>query len=143
MCRQASKREQTEFQFMTNSRRRIIIAVGLVVAVLLAFAAISVRPDNSADIERSRSLRIGMTRAEVEAIMGADVAECEMNGASILSYGSGTLQRHRTWTRVWDWMGLVNTGPLITDFPVHVRFNQTGRVDRIERDAEVEASEPS
>lgn len=129
---------------MTNSRRRIrIVGVGFVVAVLLSFVTISVRPDNSADIERSRSLRMGITRAEVEAIMGGDMAEGEMNGALILSYGSGTLQRHRTWTRVWDWLGLVSTGPLTTDFPVHVRFNQTGRVDRIERDGEVEASEPS
>ena len=128
---------------MPSTRRRILrraVIVLTVMALLIALIMAFQKPDDTPYIERSRAIRVGMTYAEVIAVMGADKAECQLNGATIYSFGSATLEKHRRWDRFIKRVGLVPTGPSIDAFPVHVRFDKVGRVDRIERGDQIEES---
>lgn len=122
--------------------RRAVIALAVVVLLGLGLAWVATR--ESREIERSRALRIGMTRAEVEAVMGkqdgswgvgrplpagfAGVGGDITNGAS---FGKSIVLK----LRVFNWLGIK---PKVrdNDWPVRVRFSDDDYVDLIIRDGE-------
>ena len=122
----------------TTRRRRIVRRAVMAMAgvVLLVISITWLVQREPPEIQRSRALRIGMTSAEVEAVMGqADGSYSYMtrNGNKVgLLFG-------RTVTAIFvasDWLGLEDRVSI--DWPVRVGFDANDRVEQIVRGDEVE-----
>lgn len=134
--------------------RRAVVALAVVVlAIGLALAWVETR--EAPEIQQSRELRIGMTIADVDNVMGPPgIAIRRPNGSDFeITRLIGRWQTNRTmasWTvlnwieewlpsRMWRWLpdGSIKD----ENWPVRVRYMEsTGRVVRIERGDEVEES---
>ena len=129
---------------MAVSRKRRLIkrAVWTVLAALLLLALlIGVLPS---DKKRSRALRLGMTRAEVEAVMGQQDGSWGVGkpppggaggGGSGISNGAYFGKSIVLKRRVGEWIG-INSKVRHEDWPVRVRFDDDDRLDLIQRDGE-------
>ena len=87
----------------------------------------------SPEIERSRTLRLGMTEPEIAAVMGKwdrVRTELRLDGTtSTLLFGQSSAFRKRVYDEVRFRTGDVipNWEPHYEDWPVRVRFDKTGR----------------
>ena len=112
-----------------------------VAALILGLIAVWLGMREPPEIHRSRALRLGMTESEVKAAMGVH-RPCLFwtpNGDSGMLFGRLAMVRSDLRRKVSVWLGLQIPGLPLEAWPVRVRFDQDGRVDRIERDNEVES----
>ena len=80
-----------------------------------------------------------MTRTEVKAVMGlTENIGCLKNGENWLLFGQSATFRLGWKVQVEGWLGIPHDATPMDEWPVRVRFDQDGRVDRIERGDEVE-----
>lgn len=130
---------------MTISRRRqivrsavLVLAAAGIFMTLIWMRVVSRQPP---EIDRSRAVQLGMWASEVNAIMGfpSDLEEPE-HGRVVLLYDASRQKRREMQRLVADWTH--NVIPIVnTDvWPVRIRIDDEGRVDRIERGFEVEES---
>jgi hypothetical protein len=128
---------------MPRTRRRIVrraVMAMAVVALLLIVMATREPPE----IRRSRALRLGMTRAEVEAVMGKQDGAWGVSkplpGEAMAGGGSGGGTPNGVYfgrsiapkLRVLRWIGIPRNARH-DDWPVRVRFDNHGNVDLIQR----------
>jgi hypothetical protein len=118
-------------------------AVAAVVLLLLGiFGSLAVRREPR-EIDRSRGLRLGMTQREVQEVMQSRYQRW-FHGTSARSnrwlvFGESTIARLLTMNAVRRRLGVAGSYPIdFEDWPVRVRLDSEGRVDRIERGSEVE-----
>lgn len=121
--------------------RRAVMAL-VVVAVLLGIGLAWVAMREPLEIQRSRSLRLGMTKAEVEAVMGRSdagwfIGSVNSGGISGLYFGRTVALRRRIFT----WLGFKDDSRSI-HWPVRVTFDATGRANAIDRAGEIERVPP-
>lgn len=129
--------------------RRAVMALALVVLLLAILAGVW-----PSDIKRSRALRLGMTRADVEAVMGEPDGSWGVGqpppGGVMGGGGSGNWPTNgmslgkaiAMKMRVLRWMG-VNPKVQYDDWPVRVRFGDDDHVDMIKRQGETRVEAPS
>jgi len=121
-------------------RRRIVRRAVMAVVVLGVVVAWFARREPP-EIQRSRALRIGMNRSEVEAVMGSPAGP-DLVAASLghtVYYGQFQLTKSRWYNALCNWSGHSIWTVPHSDWPVRVMFQRpTGRVVRIERGDEVE-----
>jgi hypothetical protein len=128
------------------------MAAAVVVLLGAVFAWLAVR--EPPEIGRSRALRLGMTQAEVEAVMGqadeiwttfflGDVVSAGGGGSNLRTGGLLFGSMLKTKMRVRDWFGLkkdsfgLKGNVELNDWPVRVRLDENGRVVYIRRGQEV------
>lgn len=105
------------------------------------------------DKQRSRALRLGMTRAEVEAVMGKQDGDWGVSkpppGEAMAGGGSGGGTSNGAYfgksivlkRRVYGWIG-INSKVRHDDWPVQVRFDDDGQLDLIRRVGELAEEGP-
>jgi len=125
---------------MPATRRRRIVrraVMALSVVVLVAFVATCLVRLERPEIRRSRALRLGMNKTEVEAIMRPwSIASSKLpDGRELRGYGPDRHGLDPLLRRLSDWLGIDGKD---TDDPVRVRFDANGQADRIERGEEIE-----
>lgn len=103
-------------------REALVVALPIAVATSLVIAVMVRTPDHSAILKRSQLLKVGMTQAEVDAVMRAECGASfhSKHGTHGLLYRSETIRHYVEGFDPVDW-------------PVRVRLDDTGRVDLIER----------
>lgn len=121
-------------------RRVAIVLTGVLLALgaVVAWSAIREPPE----LQRSQAVTLGMSRPEVETIMGTTgcVDYDTTNGEHGRLYGALASQRQHVIGLLVRWTGLDLSGPSIDAWPVHLRFDHNDRVIRIERGGDVEES---
>ncbi|HVJ67907.1 MAG TPA: hypothetical protein VM510_07985 [Caulifigura sp.] len=111
----------------------IIVAAAFVATIWLMTA-------EPPEIARSRALRLGMTKQEAEQVMGftQTVGYKKANGEEGIMYGT----TGRWWVnlqfKINQWTGMTAPGLRLDAWPVRCRFDENGRIDRIERGSEIE-----
>jgi hypothetical protein len=123
-------------------RRAVIALAGVVLAGLYVVWSATREPP---EIQQSRGIRLGMTRPEVEAVMGFSetIGYTKANGEQGLMFGRSTQSNLMLMSKVKAWLGISNKGIPMDSWPVRCRLDKNGRVDLIERGDEVEdATQP-
>jgi hypothetical protein len=115
-------------------RRFVVVSV---LAILMAgwwFYA-----KDTEEIRKARNVRLGQTIAEVSAIMGHDytISFGGYQSSQTAMYGRFQYEQLLLALKIQRWTGWSGLMPGIHDWPVHVRFNESGKVDRIKRGREI------
>src|SRR5262245_24849775 len=113
---------------MAVSRKRWI-SVLVILSLLLACMATREPPE----IQRSRDIRLGMTKPEVDGVMGAKVTHRfqRLNGESGLLFGEPSTMRLRI-IRLLNWFGIAtNIGDRFDHYPVRIYLDAGDCVVRI------------
>jgi hypothetical protein len=133
---------------LSRSRRRILIAT--LVAVVIS-CGVWMASGESETIQKARRLRLGMTEAEVEAIMGRESAwvsvtgQPENNEARISLFATRSemswCETHRLANSFLRVVGVYGESEVVRT-PVEVAFDVNGRVVSIRRGSEIIEPEP-
>jgi hypothetical protein len=120
-----------------RKRRRVIFTV---VALAIASLASWVMTAQPPEIARSRALRLGMTKQEVEQVMGFSqtVGYKMVNGEEGVMFGATGLWWLNMQFKIQKWTGMNTPGLQQRSWPVRCRFDRSGRINRIERGDEIE-----
>lgn len=98
------------------------------------------------ELDRSRAIKLGMSELEAQAVMGRrawqklSVPNVPME--TWIVFGTATTARSRL-ADFLTWLKLPHPIEIeFPDWPVRVRLDQNGRVDRIERGDHIESRQP-
>lgn len=121
----------------TTHKRRFVRRAVMVLVVVVPIAVVWLMMHEPAEVRRARDIKLGQTAEEVLDIMGRE-NYTQFNG-SPMSLVFGRI--HDAWF-VHSWQLKQKTGmpvpqPDRDDWPVHIRFDANGRVDRIKRRSEI------
>jgi len=115
--------------------RRTVLALGALVLLAGIMIVWGTTRDSRA-IERSRAVRIGMRRAEVEEVLGAPTVILSTQSETGLLYGALGAKFH-IGLLAESWFGIDRSDFDIDEWPVHVWLDlNNSRVIRIERAGE-------
>jgi hypothetical protein len=123
-----------------SRRRRLIFAAAVVVFVLGAGWRLGTEGE---DVRAAKDVTLGMTEYEVRTIIGDDPDVMGIQMRYVGPSYSGLMRgySYSRWfvTKLWlsRKMGWKITPPIHDDWPVHIRFDASGRVDRIKRGNEI------
>jgi hypothetical protein len=117
------------------SRWRRWTTVALLVAgATLAWLFLTEAPE----VQQARAVTLGMTQAEVAAILGSGGDMIDYGGLQPgLVRGASYTRWFRFYTRLEQMAGRSHLSSSFDDWPVHVRFDKSGRVSRIKRGSEI------
>lgn len=88
-------------------------------------------------LRNARSVKLGQSKEQVQAIMGPETTHYIWMGKTGLLYGAAAQVRLTT-SALLQQAGLQEHKiPQFDDFPVNIRFDANGRVDRIKRGTEI------
>lgn len=120
---------------MSKRRRRLLAAITLTL-VVTAFVVVSASSSNALRV-RAATLKLGMTQAEVTAIVGTpDATWRAWPFGRVAAFGKAT-QLRDSFSNLWlDVTGRAQRHPSLADWPVQVTFDEHDRVVGIERDGE-------
>lgn len=119
---------------MANLRRGGLIRWAALAALILLPLLIWMSTRESPALQRSLSIRRGMTRAEVEQILGRSSIELQSANEFSLLYGRSAIPM-LTSAVAYDWLGVDIGGDLhVDDWPVEIWFDsKDATVTRVQR----------
>lgn len=123
----------------TTKPRRWKRWAGVSVVVLAAILGISLLRSESANMQLARSVQLGQSLADVEAIFGKRIAvkyRGADGGIGLLVGDLELLQLHVNGA-IRRWTGLRLLSRERDDWPIHIHFDTDDRVDRIKRGSEI------
>ena len=94
---------------------------------------------DAAEIRRAKDVRLGQTVAEVTAIMGTDhmITFDGFISSRTLLFGRVQFEQLNLALKIQKWFDWSWLMPSMDDWPVHIRIDQNGKVDRIKRGTEI------
>jgi len=128
---------------MAQTRRRRLIRWAALATVILLPVLVWLTTRESAAILLSQTIRPGMTRAEVEQILGRSAVTLESANETALLYGASPIPRLLR-TCAENWLGINGIGGdfHVDDWPVRIWFDtKDGRVSRVQRNVDGRAWE--
>jgi hypothetical protein len=109
--------------------------MALAVVVLMAVAWLMLH--EPPEVQRAKGVRLGQTAEEVLDVMGRD-NYTQFNGNPMsLVFGRVRDMQHVYSSKIMQKTGVGGLQPDRDDWPVHIRFDAKGRVDRIKRGSEI------
>jgi hypothetical protein len=115
--------------------RRTVIGVVIVAVIGGAWLFLG----EGSDVRRARNVQLGQTMDEVYAIMGREYA-LRFDGFGdhpMLLIGRVRYLQLIALMKIQEWTGWSGLTPNFDDWPVQIRFDQNGRVERIKRGKEI------
>jgi len=117
-------------------RRRAVVTVTLLAGLLWWLVG------EAPEIQVAKGVKLGMTEAEVLAVLGDDPTQMTYRGGILRGATFSRWMTFVRWTRRELNLDLLRFAPgrlriAADNWPVHIRFDKNGHVDRIKRGSEI------